>query len=141
MATTVFRRGVSSITAYRELLKAQRVLFQSDESARIAARIETRQHFESNADVDPEEAANLAADAFDTAGFLRENVAQTVLNDRGNYELNPKPEHMREGTAPPALPGCNENLNLPSSGDRDARVSEQHTFTAMQLMYERDTET
>ena len=79
-------RSVSSVTAYRELLKAQRSLFKGDAPPRVAARLETRQHFLANANASPVEAAALAADAFDTAGFLRENVAQTVLNEKGNYE-------------------------------------------------------
>ena len=108
-----FRRSVSTVTAYRELLKAQRSLFQNDPPARIAARVETRQHFDANAGVSPEEAATLAADAYDTAGFLRENVAQGVLNERGNYEITPTSEHMHKGSTPPALPGCSESLNTP----------------------------
>ena len=79
------RQAVHALGAYRELLKAQRSLFKGDDTARIAAREETRSHFMANANVSPEDAAALVADALDTAGFLRENVAQTVLNDRGNY--------------------------------------------------------
>lgn len=108
-------RSVSSVAAYRELLKAQRSLFKGDAPARAAARLETRHHFLANANASPEEAEALAADAFDTAGFLRENVAQTVLNERGNYELNPSAQHFHTGTTPPPLPGCEENLNRPSS--------------------------
>jgi hypothetical protein len=81
----VLIRGVSSVAAYRELLKAQRSLFRGDLAALVAARVETRKHFLDNANVGPEEAAALATDAFETAGFLRENVAQTTLNERGNY--------------------------------------------------------
>lgn len=76
---------ISSVTAYRELLKAQRALFAGDPSARVAARMQTRQHFDENLNVPPEEAAALAQDALETAGFLRQNVAQAVLNGRGNY--------------------------------------------------------
>jgi complex III assembly factor LYRM7 len=107
-------RSVSSVTAYRELLKAQRSLFKGDAPARVAARLETRQHFLANANASPEEAAALAADAFDTAGFLRENVAQTVLNERGNYELKPSPQHIHTGATPPPLPGCSESFNEPA---------------------------
>ena len=107
-------RSVSSVTAYRELLKAQRSLFKGDAPARVAARLETRQHFLANANASPVEAAALAADAFDTAGFLRENVAQTVLNEKGNYELKPSPQHIHTGTTPPPLPGCSESFNKPA---------------------------
>uniref|UniRef100_A0A6U7F7B5 Mitochondrial zinc maintenance protein 1, mitochondrial n=1 Tax=Haptolina brevifila TaxID=156173 RepID=A0A6U7F7B5_9EUKA len=108
------RHGSSAINAYRELLKAQRSLFDRDPDARTAARDETRQHFLANAAVAPEEAAALAADALDTAGFLRQNVAQAELNDRGNYELRVTKEHIREGSAQPPLPGCTESLNVPT---------------------------
>lgn len=107
-------RGVTTVTAYRELLKAQRALFKGDAPARAAARMETRQHFDSNAAVSRDEAAALAADAFDTAGFLRQNVAQATLNDSGNYVLKPSAEHIHEGATPPPLPGCEENLNRPA---------------------------
>ena len=109
----LFHRSVSSVSAYRELLKAQRDLFKGDAPARAAALEETRTHFRANAAASPEEAATLAADAYDTAGFLRQNVAQTVLNERGNYELTPKAEHIHEGTEPPPMPA--EELNLPSA--------------------------
>ena len=75
----------SPIHAYRELLKAQRALFAGDPSGRHAARLETRQNFESNRGATPEEAPALVQDAIETAGFLRQNVVQTVMNERGNY--------------------------------------------------------
>ena len=86
-----FQRSITSVGAYRELLKAQRDLFKGDERARLAALAETRQHFLDNAHVDPAKARALAADASETAGFLRENVAQAVLNERGNYGTLARP--------------------------------------------------
>lgn len=80
-----------SVAAYRELLKAQRALFAGDPSARTLARAETRSHFEANAAAEPEEAAKFTADALDTAGFLRQNVVQAKLNERGNYGARHSP--------------------------------------------------
>ena len=71
--------------AYRELLKVQRNVFAGDHQARIAARVETRSQFVLRADAEPSEVPALIEEAYNTAGFLHENVAQTVLNDKGNY--------------------------------------------------------
>ena len=99
--------------AYRTLLQAQRALFRADLSARAAARAETRLRFLEHANAGPDDVPALVQDAIDTAGFLRENVAQAVRNERGNYEMKPNPEHMHFGTEPPPMP-CKEELNKPS---------------------------
>ena len=75
--------------AYRELLKVQRNVFAGDHQARIAARVETRSQFVLRADAEPSEVPALIEEAYNTAGFLHENVAQTVLNDKGNYGAAP----------------------------------------------------
>ena len=46
----------------------------------------------------------LVQDAIDAADFIRTNVAQTVQNERGNFEFKPTPEHVHVGTEPPPLP-------------------------------------
>uniref|UniRef100_A0A7S0PZP1 Complex 1 LYR protein n=1 Tax=Coccolithus braarudii TaxID=221442 RepID=A0A7S0PZP1_9EUKA len=90
--------------AYRELLKAQRVVFNQDFATLRAARIETRSQFMLNANAPVEKVPQLLQDASDAAHFMKANVAQTVRNDSGNYELNPRPEHLHRGTTPPPLP-------------------------------------
>ena len=75
--------------AYRELLRVQRALFAGDLQARIAARIETRDQFLAHANAKPEEVPELILDAYNTAGFLHENVAQTVRKNDGNYCARP----------------------------------------------------
>ena len=52
----------------------------------------------------------LVDDAFEASQFIRQNVAQSQLNDRGNYELTPQPQHIHKGTTPPPLP-CKEDFN------------------------------
>eukprot|EP00310_Coccolithus_braarudii_P019489 CAMPEP_0183357822 /NCGR_PEP_ID=MMETSP0164_2-20130417/47491_1 /TAXON_ID=221442 /ORGANISM="Coccolithus pelagicus ssp braarudi, Strain PLY182g" /LENGTH=173 /DNA_ID=CAMNT_0025531553 /DNA_START=109 /DNA_END=632 /DNA_ORIENTATION=- len=82
--------------AYRELLKAQRVVFNQDFATLRAARIETRSQFMLNANAPVEKVPQLLQDASDAAHFMKANVAQTVRNDSGNYELNPRPELSTE---------------------------------------------
>ena len=77
--------GATTASAYRELLKVQRALFRGDAPARAAAHLETRDQFLRHANASPSETPVLIQDAYNTAGFLHENVAQTVLNDTGNY--------------------------------------------------------
>ena len=77
--------GATTASAYRELLKVQRALFRGDAPARAAAHLETRDQFLRHANASPSETPVLIEDAYNTAGFLHENVAQTVLNDTGNY--------------------------------------------------------
>ena len=77
--------------AYRELLRVQRALFAGDLQARLAARGETRDQFMAHANAKPEEVPELIRDAYNTAGFLHENVVQTVRKDDGNYCARPTP--------------------------------------------------
>ena len=97
-------------SAYRNLLKAQRVLFAGDPAARAKARAETRMQFVEHANASPEEVPALVRDAHDAADFLRENVAQAVRNERGNYEIQPTADHIHVDQGPgdlhvPDLPG------------------------------------
>ena len=73
------------IAAYRELLRAQRQLFAGDAAARTSALAETRQAFMSNAGASEDEVPAMVQEALDAATFIRQNIAQTVLNERGNY--------------------------------------------------------
>ena len=78
--------AATTARAYRELLKVQRTLFRGDAPARAAALIETRNQFMRHANAAPSETPDLIQDAYNTAGFLHENVAQTVFSpESGNY--------------------------------------------------------
>lgn len=101
--------------AYRELLVAQRTVFRGDLAARASARAETRAAFRANADADPSRLDDLLRDASDAAGFLLHNVAQTVLNERGNYGVPPSNDHIvaRPGPATAAA-----QLTAPSRAQR-----------------------
>ena len=99
----------TAITAYRALLRAQRSLFSGDLAARAKACTETRMQFLEHAGASAEEVPALVNDAHEAALFIRQNVAQAVQNERGNFELKPTADHIHVGTEPPPLP-C-ENLN------------------------------
>ena len=101
---------MSARSAYRQLLRVQRQLFVGDLSARTAARAETRTRFMENAAASPEQAATLVAEADEAAEFIRQNIAQTVLNERGNFELQPRPDQIHEGDEPPPFQP-NDKLN------------------------------
>ena len=75
----------TAVSAYRALLRAQRQLFAGDLHGRTAALAETRTRFYEQANAPPEEVPKLVEDAHEAALFLRQNVAQAVLNERGNY--------------------------------------------------------
>jgi complex III assembly factor LYRM7 len=77
----------TAVSAYRALLRAQRQLFLGDAHGRTAALIETRTRFYEQSHASPEEVPKLVEDAHEAALFLRQNIAQAVLNDRGNYGI------------------------------------------------------
>ena len=63
-----------------------RCAFKDRSSDCAAALIETRNQFMRHANAAPSETPDLIQDAYNTAGFLHENVAQTVLSpESGNY--------------------------------------------------------
>ena len=94
----------TAVGAYRALLRAQRRLFAGDLPARAAARAETRGRFLEQADASADEVPTLVNDAYEASLFIQQNIAQTVLNERGNYEMKATQDHIREGTEPPPLP-------------------------------------
>ena len=96
----------TAVSAYRALLKAQRQLFNADLPARAKARAETRMQFLENKSVSAADVPALVQEALDLSVFLKQNVAQTVRNERGNYEFKPTADHVREDAdgPPPALP-------------------------------------
>ena len=95
---------MSAVAAYRALLKAQRALFAGDLQARAAGRLKTRESFLEHANASAEDVPALVADAHETAGFLTQNIAQSIQNERGNYEMKVTKDHIVPGTEPPPLP-------------------------------------
>ena len=75
----------TAVGAYRALMRAQRDLFLNDAASRATARAETRSAFMANAAAKPEDVPAMIEDAHETALFIRSNVAQAELNDRGHY--------------------------------------------------------
>lgn len=75
----------TALAAYRALLRAQRDLFVNDSAALTSAHAETRAAFLAQADAQPADVPALVEDAFEASQFIRQNVAQAKLNERGNY--------------------------------------------------------
>lgn len=75
----------TAVGAYRALIRAQRDLFVNDATNLATARAETRTAFMANAKAKPEDIPALIDDAHETALFIRSNVAQAELNERGHY--------------------------------------------------------
>lgn len=75
----------TAATAYRAVRKACRTLFAGDAAGLEKALAETRFRFYENAAVSADKVPGLVDDAHETAFFLLENVAQTQMNERGNY--------------------------------------------------------
>jgi hypothetical protein len=89
----------TALAAYRALLRAQRDLFVNDSAALTSAHAETRAAFLAQADAQPADVPALVEDAFEASQFIRQNVAQAKLNERGNYGARlppPGPERSLE---------------------------------------------
>lgn len=78
-------RNLKVSRAYRELLVAQRLVFDKDLGGRAAGLVETRKKFREQAHAQPEQMDELLQAAHDAADFLQHNVAQTERNEDGNY--------------------------------------------------------
>ena len=89
-------RGMAATrAAYRGLLRATKEAFRGDPSMLEAARNEVRHKFEANRQlVDPQQIEKEQRDAWEAASFVRNCIAQAQLNERGNYELHVKPQHV-----------------------------------------------
>ena len=112
----------SAVAAYRQLLVAQRNLFMNDLAGMMAARAETRRRFLEHASAPPEQVDSLVAEAIDAAGFIEENVAQTIRNERGNYGEQP-PSPAPRPPLPPARPGVRvDACGRPDSACPDWRL-------------------
>ncbi|KAK3251175.1 hypothetical protein CYMTET_39480 [Cymbomonas tetramitiformis] len=74
------------INLYRQLLRERRTLFNGDTDNLRASLTEIRSHFE-NARFEQDESAiaKMVKDGQDAAQFMRNNVVQGKLNERGNY--------------------------------------------------------
>lgn len=89
-----------ALTAYRRLLRASQELFRGDELALCEARAKLRSEFKANAaETDAAVLDRLHADCKDLEDFLRQNVVQGKLNDRGNYEVVLKPSQATDKCA------------------------------------------
>lgn len=74
------------LRGYKELLKTQGIVFGTDISTKKTARIKTREIFKENKmENDPQKIEEMLTNLQDAIEFLKANVIQAVVNERGNY--------------------------------------------------------
>ncbi|KAK7566091.1 hypothetical protein BKA81DRAFT_327600 [Phyllosticta paracitricarpa] len=89
---------VSTLAAYRNLLRSIRIAFEGDVATMNAARFEARNNFEANRDL-PQDSNDLnkyITKANDVSKFLKENLVQGRVTDEGKYQLKIH-EHTERG--------------------------------------------
>ncbi|GBG77595.1 hypothetical protein CBR_g24042 [Chara braunii] len=75
--------------AFRTLIRAQRVAFANDELAQRLALREIRSGFEKSRHVaDVQVVDRLLAEANEAADFIRTQLVQVKMNERGNFEMD-----------------------------------------------------
>ena len=126
------------IRAYRQLLCAQRDLFAKDLSGRTAARVETRIRFLEHADAPPEQVDALVTDALDACGFIRQNVAQTILNEKGNYGARAATPTGDSGALPSTarLSTCAQSCRSRRTTSRRARAPRRSRAASQRSTYD-----
>ena len=75
------------LASYRGLLRAARTTFAGDAFALSEARHELRAQFEAGRGLAGEAAQEALEAARDAEDFLRNNVSQASINDRGNFHV------------------------------------------------------
>lgn len=72
----------------RRLIRAKRLAFKGDEELLRTAQTAIREQFRTNRDAPSEKLPEMLKEAEDAIEFLRNNVVQAPLNDRGNYQVD-----------------------------------------------------
>lgn len=80
--------GAATRSVMRRLIRARRFAFKGDEELLRTAQAAIRGHFQTNRDASPEKLPKMLKEAEDAIEFLRNNVVQAPLNDRGNYQVD-----------------------------------------------------
>ncbi|KAG0610031.1 hypothetical protein M758_7G033300 [Ceratodon purpureus] len=84
-----------AVAVFRTLMRTRRQCFAGDPDLLAASAKEIRKEFEANRNVGPgEELESLISKAREGVEFMRVNIVQAKLNERGNYEMKVKPEHQ-----------------------------------------------
>lgn len=87
--------ALQPITVYRQLLRSAATAFKGDAAMLAAARQEIRGQFEASRQVaDPQQQQQMLAEGLEAAEFIRTQIVQAAVNDRGNYEMAISPEHQ-----------------------------------------------
>lgn len=80
----------SSRSGLRKLLRATHEAFKGDTEMLHMARQTIREQFEQNRSATPEQLPQLQIQIDEAIDFLRNNVVQAPLNERGNYTVDAK---------------------------------------------------
>ena len=85
---------------YRQLLRSVKFAFKKDVYAISMAKVQLREEFLKNARVsDAKELADLYKGVEEADEMLRFNIAQGILNERGNYEVSLSSEEHKTTVA------------------------------------------
>lgn len=74
--------------ALRRLVTAMHNAFKGDDALLSAGRATLREHLSKNANAKPDKIPDLVQEMDTAATFLRTNVVQAQLNQRGNYAVD-----------------------------------------------------
>lgn len=72
----------------RQLIRAKRIAFKGDDEMLRIAQTAIRQQFQTNRGAAQEQVPLMIKEAEDAIEFLRNNVVQAPLNERGNYQVD-----------------------------------------------------
>ena len=79
---------------YRRLMRARTELFAGDDYALQQSRLQLKAEFSANAGVaDPDAVQGHLESIADVEDFMRNNLAQGVMNERGSFEVKLTPSH------------------------------------------------
>lgn len=83
------------MSVFRALLRTRRQCFAGDPDMLHASAKQIRNEFDSNRTVGAgEELQSLLKKGQEAIEFMKVNIVQAKLNERGNYEVKLKPEHQ-----------------------------------------------
>eukprot|EP00898_Chlorokybus_atmophyticus_P008328 jgi/Chlat1/8497/Chrsp80S07892 len=98
MAAAAAVAAGEGVVVYRQVLRSIRRVFGNDPSMKEAAQREARTLFASRrGETDPERVRANLDEGREAAAFIEQNIVQAPLNDRGNYEVQLRPEVMQDG--------------------------------------------
>ncbi|XP_064470329.1 complex III assembly factor LYRM7-like [Ornithodoros turicata] len=88
------------LSSYKALHRTILFVFDGDVGTIQSARAKAREEFKKNACVkDPDKIEELLKFAGDVRDVLRKDVVHAIINEKGHYELQLRPEHLKDNAA------------------------------------------